>query len=137
MNKTKRSLAALCLCVATAAGAATAKTTAAAQQTVTQAGTQIELLDAIGSNTTAVLTGNIDLEYSLDIADSATGIVIENVQGFVIDGAGFAINGQGSMRCVYVGGSGTTVELRNLTVTNGRSTVGSTNGIFKNPSSHC
>ena len=132
MNKMmRRRLAALyCLCVAqpcaaTAAAAATAtKSTAAAQQTVKYAGNQTELLDAIGNDTTVVLTGNIDLEYSMHIASSNTGIVIENVQGFVIDGAGFAINGRGSMRCLYVGGSGTTVELRNLTVTNGRSTVG-------------
>ena len=101
MNKMmRRRLAALyCLCVAqpcaaTAAAAATAtKSTAAAQQTVKYAGTQIELLDAIGNDTTAILTGNIDLEYSMVIQGSDTGIVIENVQGFVIDGAGFAING--------------------------------------------
>ena len=136
MNKMmRRRLAALyCLCVAqpcaaTAAAAATAtKSTATAQQTVKYAGNQTELLDAIGNDTTAILTGNIDLEYSMDIASSDTGIVIENVQGFVIDGAGFAINGRGSMRCLYVGGSGTTVELRNLTVTNGSSTGSSTNG---------
>ena len=131
----RRRLAALyCLCVAqpcaaTAAAAATAtKSTAAAQQTVKYAGNQTELLDAIGNDTTAILTGNIDLEYSMDIAGSDTGIVIENVQGFVIDGAGFAINGRGSMRCLYVGGTGTTVELRNLTVTNGSSTGSSTHG---------
>ena len=136
MNKMmRRRLAALyCLCVAqpcaaTAASAATAtKSTVAAQQTVKYAGNQTELLDAIGNDTTAILTGNIDLEYSMDIQSSDTGIVIENVQGFVIDGAGFAINGRGSMRCLYVGGSGTTVELRNLTVTNGSSTGSSTNG---------
>ena len=127
-NKTKCSLAALCMCVATAAATATTKTTAAAQQTVKQAANQMELIDAIGSNTTAVLTGNIDLEYGMDIAGSYTGIVIDNIQGFVIDGAGFAINGRGIMRCLYVGGAGTTVELRNLTVTNGSSTGSSTNG---------
>ena len=130
MNKSWRSLSTLCLCVATAAAATTTTTTTTgAQQTVKHAGNQFELLDAIGSNTTAVLTGNIDLEYGMDIQSSYTGIVIENVQGFVIDGAGFAINGQGSMRCLYVGGSGSTVELRNLTVTNG-SSISFGGGVF-------
>ena len=99
----------LLLRVVVAAGAITTLTMAA--QTVKYAATQADLIAALGNdNTTVVLNNTILLESSTDVTDShhrdlgATGIVIENVQGLVIDGAGFAIDGQGKMRCLYVGG---------------------------------
>ena len=107
-----------------AAGAATT-TPAMAAQTVKHAATQAELIAALGNDTTIVLNNTILLESSTDPgADSygndlgATGIVIENVKGLVIDGAGFAIDGQGKMRCLYVG-ENSDVALIDTTVTNG------------------
>ena len=69
-------------------------------QTVKYASTQAELIAAIANYVTIVLTANILLE---NITTYGTGIVIENVQGLVINGSGFAIDGQGMMRCMYVG----------------------------------
>ena len=114
----------LLLRVVVAAGAITTLTMAA--QTVKYAATQADLIAALGNdNTTVVLNNTILLESSTDPgADSygndlgATGIVIENVKGLVIDGAGFAIDGQGKMRCLYVGGN-SDVALIDTTVTNG------------------
>ena len=105
-----------------AAGAATT-TLAMAAQTVKHAATQAELIAALGSDTTVVFNNTILLESSTDVTDSdgdglgATGIVIENVKGLVIDGAGFAIDGQGKMRCLFVQNSD--VALIDTTVKNG------------------
>ena len=112
----------LLLRVVVAAGAITTLTMAA--QTVKYAATQADLIAALGSNTTVVLNNTILLESSTDVTNSigydegATGIVIENVKGLVIDGAGFAIDGQGKMRCLYVGRN-SDVALIDTTVTNG------------------
>ena len=111
----------LLLRVVVAAGAITTLTMAA--QTVKYAATQAELIAALGSDTTVVFNNTILLESSTDVTDSygtdlgATGIVIENVKGLVIDGAGFAIDGQGKMRCLYVQHSD--VALIDTTVTKG------------------
>ena len=116
----------LLLRVVVAAGAITTLTMAA--QTVKYAATQAELIAAIGSDTTVVLNNTILLESSTDVTTSdgydegATGIVIENVKGLVIDGAGFAIDGQGKMRCLYVG-ENSDVALIDTTVTNGYTEV--------------
>ena len=73
------------------------------------------------------LDNTILLESSTDPINSfgddlgATGIVIENVKGLVIDGAGFAIDGQGKMRCLYVGPN-SDVALIDTTVKNGNGT---------------
>ena len=97
-----------------AAGAIT--TLPMATQTVKYAATQADLIAALGNdNTTVVLNNTILLESS---NDGYAGIVIENVQGLVIDGAGFAIDGQGKMRCLYVG-ENSDVALIDTTVTNG------------------
>lgn len=122
----------MCLCSAVV-GASTRLTNAALHidQTFKYVANQIELLGAIGHNTTAILTANIFLEYSELIADSETGIVIEDVRGFVIDGAGFTIDGGSNKRCIFVSGGpsiATTVTFKDLTVTNGRANVGG--GIF-------
>ena len=115
----------LLLRVVVAAGAITTLTMAA--QTVKHAATQAELIAALGSDTTVVLNNTILLESSTDVTRSdgydegATGIVIENVKGLVIDGAGFAIDGQGKMRCLFVQNSD--VALIDTTVTNGNSDV--------------
>ena len=108
----------LLLRVVVAAGAITTLTMAA--QTVKYAATQADLIAALGNdNTTVVLNNTIQLESSTNAPDSVpTGIVIENVKGLVIDGAGFAIDGQGKMRCLYVGGN-SDVALIDTTVTNG------------------
>ena len=112
----------LLLRVVVAAGAITTLTMAA--QTVKYAATQAELIAALGSDTTVVLNNTILLESSTDVTNSngydegATGIVIENVKGLVIDGAGFAIDGQGKMRCLYVGPN-SDVALIDTTVKNG------------------
>ena len=71
-------------------------------QTVKHASTQAELVAAIGDYTTIALTADISLVSSTYIQSSRTGIVIENAQGLVINGSGFAIDGQGMMRCMYV-----------------------------------
>ena len=110
----------LLLRVVVAAGAITTLTMAA--QTVKYAATQADLIAALGNdNTTVVLKNTILLESSTNpdgIGD--TGIVIENVQGLVIDGGRrkFAIDGQGKMRCLYVG-ENSDVALIDTTVTNG------------------
>ena len=109
----------LLLRVVVAAGAITTLTMAA--QTVKYAATQADLIAALGNdNTTVVLNNTILLESSTDApgGNGPTGIVIENVQGLVIDGAGFAIDGQGKMRCLYVG-ENSDVALIDTTVTNG------------------
>ena len=112
----------LLLRVVVAAGAITTLTMAA--QTVKYAATQADLIAALGSDTTVVLNNTILLESSTDVTNSigydegATGIVIENVKGLVIDGAGFAIDGQGKMRCLFVGGN-SDVALIDTIVTNG------------------
>ena len=104
----------LLLRVAVAAGAITTLTMAA--QTVKYAATQADLIAALGDdNTTVVLNNTILLETS---TDGYAGIVIENVKGLVIDGAGFAIDGQGKMRCLYVG-ENSDVALIDTIVTNG------------------
>ena len=102
-----------------AAGAVTTTLTMAAQ-TVKYAATQADLIAALGKDTTVVLNNTILLESSTDypVWDYPTGIVIENVQGLVIDGAGFAIDGQGKMRCLFVGGN-SDVALIDTIVTNG------------------
>ena len=102
----------LLLRVVVAAGAITTLTMAA--QTVKYAATQADLIAALGNDTTVVLNNTILLETS---TDGYTGIVIENVKGLVIDGAGFAIDGQGNMSCLYVKNSD--VALIDTTVTNG------------------
>ena len=109
----------LLLRVVVAAGAITTLTMAA--QTVKYAATQADLIAALGNdNTTVVLNNTILLETSTDAPNNlgATGILIENVKGLVIDGAGFAIDGQGKMRCLYVGRN-SDVALIDTTVTNG------------------
>ena len=112
----------LLLRVVVAAGAITTLTMAA--QTVKYAATQADLIAALeNDNTTVVLNNTIQLERRTEAPDgSPTGIVIENVQGLVIDGAGFAIDGQGKMRCLYVG-ENSDVALIDTTVTNGNSDV--------------
>ena len=88
-------------------------------QTVKYASTQAELIAAIANYTNIVLTANILLENSTAyIHDSATGIVIEHVQGLVMNGSGFAIDGQGMMRCMYVASAD--VALVGVTLTNGK-----------------
>jgi len=88
-------------------------------QTVKHASTQAELVEAIGDYTTIVLTANILLENSTAyIQYSDTGIVIEHVRGLVINGSGFAIDGQGMMRCMYVASAD--VVLVGVTLTNGK-----------------
>ena len=111
----------LLLRVVVAAGAITTLTMAA--QTVKYAATQAELQIAVlRHNTTVVLKNNILLERPLEQRHFGTsmgaGIIIENVQGLVIDGAGFAIDGQGKMRCLFVGGN-SDVALIDTIVTNG------------------
>ena len=103
----------LLLRVVVAAGAITTLTMAA--QTVKYAATQADLIAALGNDTTVVLKNTILLESS---NDGYAGIVIENVKGLVIDGAGFAIDGQGKMRCLYVG-ENSDVALIDTIVTNG------------------
>ena len=111
----------LLLRVVVAAGAITTLTMAA--QTVKYAATQADLIAALGDDTTVVLNNTILLETSTDDPyGDPTGIVIENVQGLVIDGAGFAIDGRHRMRCLYVGGN-SDVALIDTTVTNGNSDV--------------
>ena len=115
----------LLLRVVVAAGAITTLTMAA--QTVKYAATQADLIAALeNDNTTVVLKNNIILERPLEQRHFGTsmgaGIIIENVQGLVIDGAGFAIDGQGKMRCLYVG-ENSDVALIDTTVTNGNSDV--------------
>ena len=107
----------LLLRVVVAAGAITTLTMAA--QTVKYAATQADLIAALeNDNTTVVLNNTILLETSTDDPNgNPTGIVIENVKGLVIDGAGFAIDGQGKMRCMYV--IGADVALVGVTLTNG------------------
>ena len=98
-----------------AAGAITTLTMAT--QTVKYAATQADLIAALGDdNTTVVLNNIILLESSTTVGTVATGIVIENAKGVVIDGAGFAIDGQGKMTCLYVQNSD--VALIDTTVTN-------------------
>ena len=107
----------LLLRVAVAAGAITTLTMAA--QTVKYAATQADLIAALGDDTTVVLNNTILLESSTNPDyNGDTGIVIENVKGLVIDGAGFAIDGQGKMRCLYVGPN-SDVVLVDTTVKNG------------------
>ena len=107
----------LLLRVVVAAGAIT--TLAMAAQTVKYAATQADLIAALGNDTTVVLNNTILLESSTNPDNwGATGIVIENVKGLVIDGAGFAIDGQGKMRCLYVG-LNSDVALIDTTVKNG------------------
>ena len=121
-----------------AAGAVTT-TLAMVAQTVKHAATQAELIAALGSDTTVVFNNTILLENSTDVTDSrgyprgATGIVIENVKGLVIDGAGFAIDGQGKMRCLYVGPN-SDVALVDTTVKNGNRDVGNKASESKNSS---
>ena len=110
----------LLLRVVVAAGAITTLTMAA--QTVKYAATQADLIAALGNDTTVVLNSTILLETSTNPDGYATGIVIENVKGLVIDGAGFAIDGQGKMRCLYVG-ENSDVALIDTTVTNGYTEV--------------
>ena len=108
----------LLLRVVVAAGAITTLTMAA--QTVKYAATQADLIAALeNDNTTVVLNNTILLETSTDAPNNlgATGILIENVKGLVIDGAGFAIDGQGKMRCLFVQNSD--VALIDTTVTHG------------------
>ena len=89
-------------------------------QTVKYASTQAELIAAIANYTNIVLTANILLENSTAyIKDSDTGIVIEHVQGLAINGSGFAIDGQGKMRCMYVG-ENSDMALVGVTLTNGK-----------------
>ena len=109
----------LLLRVVVAAGAITTLTMAA--QTVKYAATQADLIAALGDDTTVVLNNTILLESSTDIDGYHTGIVIGNVKGLVIDGAGFAIDGQGKMRCMYVGSAD--VALVGVTLTNGKAEV--------------
>ena len=115
----------LLLRVVVAAGAITTLTMAA--QTVKYAATQADLIAALGDDTTVDLNNTILLEtstnpkYPSGANAGATGIVIENVKGLVIDGAGFAIDGQGKMRCLFVQNSD--VALIDTTVTNGHSDV--------------
>ena len=124
----------LLLRVVVAAGAITTLTMAA--QTVKYAATQADLIAALGDNTTVVLNNTILLERRTEAPDynGPTGIVIENVQGLVIDGAGFAIDGQGKMRCLYVG-ENSDVALIDTTVTNGNSFVSKARAKFKRPAS--
>ena len=69
-----------------AAGAITTLTMAT--QTVKYAATQADLIAALGDdNTTVVLNSTILLESSTTVGTVATGIVIENAKGVVIDGA--------------------------------------------------
>ena len=107
----------LLLRVVVAAGAITTLTMAA--QTVKYAATQADLIAALGNDTTVVLNNTILLESSTNPdRNGNTGIVIENVKGLVIDGAGFAIDGRHRMRCLYVG-ENSDVALIDTTVTNG------------------
>ena len=107
----------LLLRVVVAAGAITTLTMAA--QTVKYAATQADLIAALGNDTTVVLNNTILLESSTNPDyNGDTGIVIENVKGLVIDGAGFAIDGRHGMRCLYVGRN-SDVALIDTTVTNG------------------
>ena len=111
----------LLLRVVVAAGAITTLTMAA--QTVKYAATQADLIAALGNDTTVVLNNTILLESSTNPNNwGYTGIVIENVKGLVIDGAGFAIDGQHRMRCLFVG-ENSDVALIDTTVTNGNSDV--------------
>ena len=88
-------------------------------RTVKYASNQKELCDAIGNFVTIVLTANILLKKSkAHKAHSDTGIVIENVHGLEINGNGFAIDGLGKMRCMYV--IGAEVALVGVTLTNGK-----------------
>lgn len=96
-------------------------TTDAAKSRVRYASNQEELVNALGDYRTVVLTANILLETSTAyMKHSDTGLVIENIHGLIIDGAGFTIDGQGKMRCMYVGDY-SEVELMNVTLQNGRS----------------
>ena len=71
--------------------------------------TQAEFEAGIASDTTMEVTADIDLSSQIEI---------DGITGLVINGNGYKIDGQGSVRCMMIEG-GSEVTINELTVTNG------------------
>lgn len=79
--------------------------------------TQSELIAAIENGNSIALTQDILLISSGIEARSATGITIKGIKGLTINGNGFKLDGQNSVRCIYIDKSN--VSFMHLNVTGG------------------
>ena len=89
---------------------------------IVTASNQTTLVANLNSNTNIYLGADIYLTSSgSPDGNYATGIIIDNGQAnLVIDGMGvYKIDGQKSVRCIYISGSGVNVVFQNLEITNG------------------
>ena len=76
----------------------------------------------------ANLLNDTTIELGADILLTLALIIQSDHTGLVIDGMGlYKVDGQGSVRCFYVAGAAVDVVLQNLTITNGYA-VGTLNG---------
>ena len=94
----------------------------AAAVTVTS---QAELTANLLSGSNILLGGDLYLFTSGTVQSSPTGVIINNGQtDLVIDGQDlYKLDGQSTMRCIYINGVGVEVQLKNLIITNGYSAV--------------
>ena len=94
----------------------------AAAVTVTS---QAELTANLLSGSNILLGGDLYLFTSGTVQSSPTGVIINNGQtDLVIDGQDlYKLDGQSTMRCIYINGVGVEVQLKNLIITNGYTAV--------------
>ena len=101
-----------------------------ARAMVVSANNQTSLVNNLKSDTTIELGADIYLVSSGDAYTywpenaGPTGVIIDEGQtGLVIDGMGiFKMDGQSSVRCIFIQGASVVVTIRNLVIVNGTST---------------
>ena len=72
--------------------------------------TQIETAKAAGTGSELVLTMDVALPETL---------TVEDVPGLIIEGRYFEVDGQASSQCMKISGATTSVDIAELTITNG------------------
>ena len=80
--------------------------------------TQSDLIAALANGNTINLSNDIYLTSSGSVASEKTGIIIRGITGLIINGNGFKLDGQNSVRCLYIGDQ-SDVSFTNLNVTGG------------------
>lgn len=84
--------------------------------TVVTVSTQSELIAAIATGNTINLSNDIYLTSSGIVANANTAIIIRGVTGLILNGNGFKLGGENSVRCLYVGDE-SEVSFLNLYIT--------------------
>lgn len=100
------------------------KTEVRASATTVVASTQVQLTSNLKNHTTITLGNDVSL-VSRDFV-LQTGVIVNGSQtGLIVDGLGlYKLDGQNTVRCFYIGGSGVDMVIQNLEISQGQGNGG-------------